>query len=350
MMWASEIFSLVYLLWVAVELLVETSRDTGSGIRRPLPTSILQEERPVCYRHSELGSQSRKWFAGVRPMDGETRLMVAANLEDLDLIVDRPWRVRRLEIFLHSWSDFSRQTSAAKKNTTERHRRPASSKDRIAAHRRSFRWGTWALSFSRSLVARNISRHKVALKRVSKKTPPELSPSDCLRFWGLQENGVTRGLFHFTENYKGLLDGRIIVVTLTKKWITNVYTSASGGAEGVVAGEELNEHSRTGNFEGVTLQYFPLLALETDTDTDTNTGNLPDGENEQDFCGRIEQDIDTWLSSRPPPPEGHIRLWHGTSMQSMNRILHIGIDQTSFQEIADFGPGFYCSDKVRASL
>jgi hypothetical protein len=48
--------------------------------------------------------------------------------------------------------------------------------------------------------------------------------------------------------------------------------------------------------------------------------------------GHIEQDIDTWLSSRPPP-EDHTRLWHGTSMQSMNRILRSGIDQTSFQEI-----------------
>jgi hypothetical protein len=180
----------------------------------------------------------------------------------------------------------------------------------------------------------------VAWKRVSKKAPPELSPSDCLRFWGLQENGVTRGLFHFAENYERLLDGRIITVTLAKQWITNVYTSGGPNA----AGEEFNQQNQTGTIECVSPQYLPLIFVETDT-----SNLFQDDANEQEFCGRIEQESDTWLSSRPSP-EDHISLWHGTSMQSMNRILRSGIDQTNFQEIGDFSPGFYCVDKVRASL
>jgi hypothetical protein len=57
-----------------------------------------------------------------------------------------------------------------------------------------------------------ITRYRVDMGRLKQKTPPGLTPSDCLRFWGLKENQVTHGLFYLAENYERLLEGRIIVV------------------------------------------------------------------------------------------------------------------------------------------
>jgi hypothetical protein len=65
--------------------------------------------------------------------------------------------------------------------------------------------------------------HGHAVKRVSKKTTPGLSPPDCLRFWGLEKNAATRELFYLAENYERLFEGRIIAGTLAKKWIANVF-------------------------------------------------------------------------------------------------------------------------------
>jgi hypothetical protein len=79
--------------------------------------------------------------------------------------------------------------------------------------------------------------HRHALKRVSKKPPPHLSPADCLRFWGLEKNEATRGWFYLAENYERLFEGRIIAVNLGKKWITNLYHSLKP----IASGEELNE-------------------------------------------------------------------------------------------------------------
>jgi hypothetical protein len=47
-----------------------------------------------------------------------------------------------------------------------------------------------------------ITRYSVAMKRLNRKTPVGLSPSDCLRFGGLKENEVTHGLFNLAENYE----------------------------------------------------------------------------------------------------------------------------------------------------
>ena len=46
---------------------------------------------------------------------------------------------------------------------------------------------------------------RAAMKRVSKETPPGLSPPDCLRFWGFQMNAATRVLFYLAENYERLI-------------------------------------------------------------------------------------------------------------------------------------------------
>jgi hypothetical protein len=96
------------------------------------------------------------------------------------------------------------------------------------------------------------------LKRVSKTPPPHLSPADCLRFLGLKENEVTHGLFYLAENYERLFEGRIIAVNLAKKWISNLYKSIKP----IAAGEELNENNRTGEFECVPLQYFPIGEID----------------------------------------------------------------------------------------
>jgi hypothetical protein len=174
------------------------------------------------------------------------------------------------------------------------------------------------------------------MKRDSKKVPLGLSPLDCLRFWGFEENKVTRGLFYLTKNYERLFEGRIIAVTLAKKWIMNVFKSGARK----VAGGELNENNRMGEVQGVSLQYFPVV--------ETNPGDMFVN-NELAFCNLIVRDIDDWLSSRPLP-EGHIRLFHGTSTRSMNEILEHGIDPESSEKIGDFGAGFYCADTLRTAL
>jgi hypothetical protein len=86
------------------------------------------------------------------------------------------------------------------------------------------------------------------------KAPHGLSPSECLRFWGLKENEVTRGLFHLAEIYERPFEGRIIAVTLVEKWIMNFYGTDKPNAPG----ENLNETNLAGEFELVSLQYFPI--------------------------------------------------------------------------------------------
>jgi hypothetical protein len=152
----------------------------------------------------------------------------------------------------------------------------------------------------------------------------------------LEKNAATHELFYLAENYERLFEGRIIVGTLAKKWIANVFKK--GAARKVaVAGEELNK--KEGNceeqFRGVSLRYFPVVQ-EVNPETE--------------FVTRIKHDINQWLSSRPLP-EGRIRLFHGTSAAgSMTSILESGIEQANFQKIGDFGPGFYCADNVRTSI
>lgn len=106
------------------------------------------------------------------------------------------------------------------------------------------------------------------------------------------------------------------------------------------AGEELNKSNRTGEFQGVSLLYFPV--------TETKPGDMCKN-NERDFCTRIAQDIEEWLLSRPVP-EDCTRFFHGTSSSSMNDILEHGIDQSNFEKIGDFGPGLYCTNTVQTSL
>jgi hypothetical protein len=175
--------------------------------------------------------------------------------------------------------------------------------------------------------------HRHALMRVSKKPPPHLSPADCLHFWGLEKNEATSGLFYMAENYEQILEGRIIKSTLGKKWVDSVYAC---GVVRRVAGENLNEGNRDGEFQGASLRYF-LVEEEIEDD----------GENE--FGNRIGNPINEWLSSRTPP-EGHTRFFHGTSALAMTAILGRGMDSSKFQGVGDLGPGFYCADKVHTTL
>jgi hypothetical protein len=181
--------------------------------------------------------------------------------------------------------------------------------------------------------------HRHALMRVSKKPPPHLSPADCLRFWGLEKNGATRGLFYLVENYERILEGRIIKSTLGKKWVDSVYAC---GVVRKVAGEELNEGNRDGEFQGSSLRYFPVEEEIVD-------GIWNEDDSEKEFGNRIGNAIDEWLSSRPPP-EGHTRFFHGSSALAMTAILGRAMDYSKFQGVGDFGPGFYCTDKVHTTL
>jgi hypothetical protein len=177
----------------------------------------------------------------------------------------------------------------------------------------------------------------VALKRVLRPVPHGLTPAGCLRFLGFEKNKATRELFYLAENYERLFEGRIIAVNLATKWILNVCGS-SGATK--VAGEELNNSNLTVEFQGVCLHYFPVVE------------NIPGDmckNDELGFCVRIVQDIDKWLSSRPIP-DGHTRLFHGTSTSSMNSLLEGGIDTGEFQVVGDFGAGFYCADNVRTAF
>jgi hypothetical protein len=71
--------------------------------------------------------------------------------------------------------------------------------------------------------------------------------------------------------------------------------------------------------------------------------------NEKGFVNKIDNAINEWLSSRPPPKD-HTRFFHGTRAGSMTSLLEFGIDIAKFQDIGDFGPGFYCADKMRTTL
>jgi hypothetical protein len=180
-----------------------------------------------------------------------------------------------------------------------------------------------------------------ASMRVSKKVPPDLSPVDCLRFWGLKKNEATRGLFYLAENYKRILEGRIFKSALGQKWVDSVYMC---GVIRKVAGEELNEGNRDGEFQGASLRYIPVEEGIID-----GIWNEDDGDGQEAFVNHIGNAINEWLSSQPPP-EGHTRFFHGTSALAMTSILGNGINFTKFQDVGDFGPGFYCADKVRTTL
>jgi hypothetical protein len=84
--------------------------------------------------------------------------------------------------------------------------------------------------------------------------PFRILPPDCLRFWGLEKNTATRGLFYLAENYERLFEGRVIVGTLAKKWIANVFKKGAA-RKFTVAGEELNknEWNCEGQFRGASL-------------------------------------------------------------------------------------------------
>mmetsp|Transcript_24899 Transcript_24899/g.45078 ORF Transcript_24899/g.45078 Transcript_24899/m.45078 type:complete len:426 (-) Transcript_24899:123-1400(-) len=181
--------------------------------------------------------------------------------------------------------------------------------------------------------------HRHALMRVAKKLPPHLSPEECLSFWGLEKNEATAGVFFLAENYKLILEGRMIKSTLGKKWVDSVY---AGGGIQKVAGEELNEGICDGEFQGVSLRYFPVQEEIVDGIWNGNDG-------EKEFVNHIGTAINEWLSSRPPP-QGHTRFFHGTSALAMTDIVDTGVGPSQFNYVADFGPGFYCGDKVHTTL
>jgi hypothetical protein len=180
---------------------------------------------------------------------------------------------------------------------------------------------------------------QVAMKRVSAETPNGLSLPECLHFWGIEENDATRDLFAVAVRYESFFEGRIVPVSLAKKWIMNALAEGQG-APRTVSGEELDKTNSTGAFQGVALQYF---AVE-----ETSPGDFFLNQ-EQAFCNRIAQDIGDWLQAQPIP-EGHSRLFHGTSTASMNDIVQMGIDTDNFERVGDFGPAFHCSDQMPTAL
>ena len=183
-----------------------------------------------------------------------------------------------------------------------------------------------------------VSRFQVALKRVSGPVPHGLTPSECLTCWGLENNETTRGLFYLAENFERLFEGRIIVRNLATKWILSV--CGSGSARKAAAGEELTKTDATGEFQHVSLRYVSV--------EEALPGDMCK-KNEKEFSNGTAKLIEEFLSSRPVP-EGHRRLFHGTSTQSMNKIVKHKIKQSYFQNVGDFGPGFYCADKVRTAF
>jgi hypothetical protein len=179
-----------------------------------------------------------------------------------------------------------------------------------------------------------VSCYRVALKRLSRPVPTGSTPSEFLECWGFQKNESTLDLFWLTDNYKEYFQGRIIPANVATKWILNV---CGRSAATQAAGEELSSTNRTGEFQGASLQFFPVV--------ESSPGDMFI-KNEQAFSTKIVEDVEKWLSSRPLQ-EGHIRLFHGTSTQSMNNILQSGINIARFQPVGDFGSGFYCADKVQ---
>jgi hypothetical protein len=45
-----------------------------------------------------------------------------------------------------------------------------------------------------------------------------------------------------------------------------------------------------------------------------------------------------------------VSFMEATSAGSMTLLLEFGIDIAKFQSMGDFGPGFYCADKVQTTL
>jgi hypothetical protein len=179
-----------------------------------------------------------------------------------------------------------------------------------------------------------VSAFKIALTRVSRKTPPNLSIRECLLFWGFKDNEVTDGLFFLADNNERLFGGRVIAANVAKSWILNAANCCSGEAD---AGEELHDGNSSGEFQGVSLRYIP------------DSGHAAPFENDQDeldFVARIVTSIEEWLASACPPLEGHTRFLHGTNTRSMNSILEFGVDTSRSDLICDFGPGFYCTDSI----
>jgi hypothetical protein len=179
-----------------------------------------------------------------------------------------------------------------------------------------------------------VSLLRVALKRVSGPMQDGLTPSECLTFWGLEKNETTHELFYLAENCDRLFEGRIIVKNLARKWILSL--CGSGSARKDAAGEELTRTDHTGEFQSVSLRYISVV--------ENIPGNMCKN-NEKEFYDRIVELLEEFLSSRAVP-EGHRRLFHGTSTQSMNSILEYGIIPGCFERIGDFGPAFYCADKI----
>jgi hypothetical protein len=108
-----------------------------------------------------------------------------------------------------------------------------------------------------------------------------------------------------------LAKGRIITSCLAKKWIESVFVS---GVARKVAGEELNEGNREGEFEGAFLRYFPV--------EEENSGDDPSDmfvNNEKGFVNKIDNAINEWLSSRPPPKRPHSFLSWGRPIVSVGR-------------------------------
>lgn len=159
----------------------------------------------------------------------------------------------------------------------------------------------------------------------------------------MENNRTTRGLFYLAEKYERLFEGRIIVKNLAAKWILSACGGSGGSArsKAATAGEELTKTNATGEFQGVSLRYVSVQ--------DEIPGDKMCKNNLEEFCNGTVQAIEEFLSSRPIP-ESHRRLFHGTSTHSMNNIVKNKIDQAYFQVIGDFGPGFYCADKVRTAF
>ena len=187
------------------------------------------------------------------------------------------------------------------------------------------------------------STKRAALKRVTanhRNRPQGLPPAESLEYCGIKRNTETKSLFFVADNYKWLLEGRIIPVSIARRWILSVCPGKGGSHEKKAAGEELSKSNPSGEFSGVELHYIQTEAFPSGRFTEKTL---------KEFSKSITESIEQWLRSRPIP-DCHIRLFHGTSTESMNNILKKGIVDSRFQNVGDFGPGFYCSDKVRTSI
>jgi hypothetical protein len=217
------------------------------------------------------------------------------------------------------------------------HRPPAENAEQPYASLNHCIYRLWAYQ-------RKINHRSMAMLRVSKLPPPDLSPSECLEFFGIEKNDATRGLFCLVQNHTRIFRGRVLPSVIAKKWVDNVFASSGVEQKQVAAGEELDNDNREGEFLGASLQYFPVK----EQDPNDQPGDFYVN-NHLGFSRQMANVVNQWLLNREVP-DGHTRLLHGTKLASMVNILSKGINTSKFQTIGDFGPGFYCTDNVPTSV